>query len=590
MSLSKRPFSVRVRLGMLVLLALAPVVGLLFYAAQEQGRESASNARSKALDLVKIAALAQEYLVTETSQLLSFAAGNPAVQSGDPAACNAYLAELLKQYPLYTSLVVADLKGDLYCSAIPLAGPTNVAARPHFQRAVATREFTVGGYSVGQTTGKAILSFGSPVISPQGELKGVAFAGLDLSWLNGLITTTQLQLPPGSVLHVVDSNGIILARYLNPQEWVGKTVLEQPLVQHILAARGEGTVDGPSLDGIPSLFAFTFLGPPTTTGSVYVAVGIPQSLAYAPARAALQRNLLGLGVAAAVALAVVWFGIELVVTRPVRVLIRATQRVAAGDLKARSGLNPRNVGELGQLAEAFDRMALDLEEREGERARIEQDRLQLTEERVRRARSETLLEEVQHRVKNSLQVAASLLSLQADKLQDPAGQTALKESEARLRTMAIVHAKLFAQEGTALLDFGAHLREIVPAMIEAQTEPAKISWQISADQVLLEWDTAVPCALIVNELVTNALKHAFPGGRQGAVQIGLHEEERGRFVLRVRDDGVGFPAHIDYRNSDSLGLQLVQALTKQLHGTIELERGTSTLFTVRFSAIEKRGL
>ncbi|MFH1908866.1 MAG: cache domain-containing protein, partial [Chloroflexota bacterium] len=291
----------------------------------------------------------------------------PEIRSGDPAGCSALLAELLKQYPGYTNLGVAALNGDLLCSAIPTSGPINYADREWFQRVLQTRNFVVGDYVIGRTTGKATLPWAYPVMNEAGELNFVVFAGTDLAFVNQLVATVQF--PEGTVATVLDSDGTILAHYPDPEQWVGKTPQDAPIVQAILT-QGEGTVETTGLDGVQRLYAFATLGEAAHVEG-YVAVGIPSQVAYSGVNRILFDNLIGLGLAAILTFAAAWLGGEFFILRRTRALARTTQQLTSGDLSARTGIT-RPRGELSQLGHAFDQMAAALQEREVERKQVEE--------------------------------------------------------------------------------------------------------------------------------------------------------------------------------------------------------------------------
>jgi two-component sensor histidine kinase/HAMP domain-containing protein len=569
--------SIRVRILLLILLAFIPALLLILYNAREQRREDIQEAQVQALSIVSLASSRQNQLIDDTHQLLSFLSLRPAIQTGDGPACSAYLAELLLHYPSYTGFVAADLNGDLYCSAIPLPAAASVAGHPHFEHALLTRDFSVGDYQVGTDVGGPFLAFAYPVIEPQGALKGVIFATLDIGWLNEFSADTGL--PAGSTIAVIDSRGTVLSRYPNGQDWVGKSALGQPLVQHVLSSN-EGVFDGVGLESEERLFAFTRLGGPSLSGDVYIALGIPKALALEPAEQALQRNLLGLAITFALAIAIVLFGAELFMVRFVRTLVDATRKLAAGNLSHRIG-QTAGPGELRHLSDAFDQMAHQLEQREEDRLKAEESRAQLARERARRERSEVLLREIDHRVKNSLQIAASLISLQARNLQDPQTRSALKDSESRIRTMANIHARLRLSNDNTLVDFQSYLQEVAPAMLQAHTNSSKVNLKVTSDRVLLNVEKAVPCALIVNELVTNAIKHAFPGDKKGTIHVQFTNGD-GRCTLTVADDGVGLPEDLNLQTASSLGYQLVNALTLQLHGALDLQRNGGASVSVSF--------
>jgi len=195
---------------------------------------------------------------------------------------------------------------------------------------------------------------------------------------------------------------------------------------------------------------------------------------------------------------------------------------------------------------------------------------------------EVLLKEIHHRVKNNMQVISSLLSLQSSYISDPRVLAIFNDSQNRVKSMALIHEKLYQSKNLARVDFGEYTRSLISHLFDSYgVDPERISTEVQSDGVDLAIDTGRSCGLIVNELVSNALKHAFPGGRKGRVTVGL-ERANGTCILRVSDDGVGFPAHVDFRNTESLGLQLVNTLTEQLEGNIELSCNGGTTFTISF--------
>jgi two-component sensor histidine kinase/CHASE1-domain containing sensor protein len=198
---------------------------------------------------------------------------------------------------------------------------------------------------------------------------------------------------------------------------------------------------------------------------------------------------------------------------------------------------------------------------------------------------EVLLKEVHHRVKNNLQVICSLLNLQAGDIPEPQTREMFTDSQQRVRSMALVHEKLYQAEDLARIDFAEYVRSLATYLIRSYRPAATpITLRVEGAEVFLEVDKAVPCGLIVNELVSNALKHAFPAGRRGEICISLRAETKKHLILRVSDDGVGFPSGLDFRQTRSLGLQLVTTLIEQLQGTIELQHHSGTTFQLRFPA------
>ena len=196
---------------------------------------------------------------------------------------------------------------------------------------------------------------------------------------------------------------------------------------------------------------------------------------------------------------------------------------------------------------------------------------------------EVLLKEVHHRVKNNLQIVSSLLELQSDALDNAALLAQFRDSQDRIRSMALVHETLYQSQELARLDLARYIHTLSAQLVQSYNiDPQRISVLIQVDPIVLDMDQAIPCGLILNELLSNAFKYAFPQNRTGAVHVELHADTAQQAALVVRDNGIGFPDEIDFRHTESLGLQLVAMLTEQLQGTIALERADGTTFTLTF--------
>jgi PAS domain S-box-containing protein len=208
-----------------------------------------------------------------------------------------------------------------------------------------------------------------------------------------------------------------------------------------------------------------------------------------------------------------------------------------------------------------------------------------TEERIRASLAEktVLLKEVHHRVKNNLQIICALLDLQSDSIADAQSRTCFQESQDRIRSMALVHEQLYRSRDFASIDFADYIDNLAMYLFNSYVKNTeRIIMRVEADSVSLGIDLSIPCGLIVNELVSNSLKHAFPDNRKGEIAIGLSADDEGLITLTVTDDGVGFPVDFDFMNTQSLGLQLVSMLVKQLQGGIELRNDDGASFVVRF--------
>lgn len=204
---------------------------------------------------------------------------------------------------------------------------------------------------------------------------------------------------------------------------------------------------------------------------------------------------------------------------------------------------------------------------------------------------ESLLKEIHHRVKNNLQVISSVLRLQSDYVKDAQVLELFKDSQNRIRSMALIHEKLYQSSDLSRINLSEYLTELTGNLMRSYTSGAvPIRLKITSGDVWLNIDTAIPCGLIINELVSNSLKHAFPRPQEtNEIEIEIQQTDAEQFTLTVRDNGIGFPETLDFRNTESLGLELVCIFTEQLGGRIELDRSNGTAFTLTFSEMSDTG-
>ena len=211
----------------------------------------------------------------------------------------------------------------------------------------------------------------------------------------------------------------------------------------------------------------------------------------------------------------------------------------------------------------------------------------LAEDRIKASleEKEILLREIHHRVKNNMQVVISLLRLQSDKIKDQQYVEMLKESQDRIKSMALIHEKLYQSEDFANIDFDGYVKALVNSLFVSHgANPDKIASKIEIKDISLGLDYAIPCGLIINELVSNSLKYAFPNEREGEIRIGLQKTSENEVELTVSDNGIGIPEELDFGTIESLGLDLVKVLAEhQLGGKIELKRAGGTSFSFRFT-------
>lgn len=207
------------------------------------------------------------------------------------------------------------------------------------------------------------------------------------------------------------------------------------------------------------------------------------------------------------------------------------------------------------------------------------------EERIQASlkEKEVLLQEIHHRVKNNLGIVSSLLQMQCRRTQDSQAIAILRDSQNRIASIALVHEKLYRSEDLANIDFAQYIRDLTIHLFDSyNVKSSQIHLNIQVDGTSLDIDTAIPCGLIINELVSNALKYAFPDGRTGEIQVKFYQENDGYLTLIIRDNGVGLPADFDSKKTKTLGTNLVQGLVKQLRGSVDINCRQGTEFKISF--------
>jgi PAS domain S-box-containing protein len=210
------------------------------------------------------------------------------------------------------------------------------------------------------------------------------------------------------------------------------------------------------------------------------------------------------------------------------------------------------------------------------RKRLEAEMVQSLQEK------EVLLKEIHHRVKNNIQVISSILSLQSNQATDPATREIFRETQNKVRGIALIHEKLYRSRSFSRINYEEYLKDIANHTFQSYTiDPGQVGLRIDAGGVAIDIGKAVPLSLIVTELLSNALKHGFPDGRKGEIAIAIRPVDR-NLVLTFSDNGIGLPETVSFDKGDTLGMRLLAGLTRQLSGTIAVDRTGGTAFTITF--------
>jgi len=352
--------SLRFRLMLLGFLAVVPSFALLFSLNLNERARIYATAEQDGLQLARYAATDQQRHIDDARHLLMIIAQLPQAQSTDIDGCNVFFAELLGHNPEYTNMGVIRPDGSIICSAVPLTESVNVADRAYFRRAMEVGGFVLGEYQVGRVSGQPSLPVAYPVFGDDGAVRGVVYAAIDLQWLTRL--ATEIRVPPGTIISLMDSEGTILSRYPDPERYIGKSTRNVQVIREAFA-RGEGTTITDGSDGVERTYVVTALPSGDPSQRIYLTAGIPLAPALAAGTTRFLVGLLLLGIVAAAGVTILWIGSDAFILRQVRALLQATQQLSTGDLSARTGLTGGQ-GELGELARSFDAMTASLQRNE----------------------------------------------------------------------------------------------------------------------------------------------------------------------------------------------------------------------------------
>ena len=376
----------RVRIIILVLLAILPALGLIIYTAIEQRRLGVEAAKAEALRIARLASGTHERLIEGARQLLITLSQLEQVQAQNAPACTALFSNLVRLEPIYANIGGIRVDGSLFADAMGTKSNPNLSDRAYFRDCTNRLDFSFGSYQIGRITGKPSFNLAYPIRDKSDRLTGVVYAALDLSWLKNVVTNADM--PANVSITVIDSKRITLVRHPDPEgKFAGKSLdefyprrPERPLseaLQDRMSAEPRL-----SRDGTWRLYASTPLQHQivnTNERPPRVTIGIPLAVAYADANRILWRNLVLLGLATFLALVAAWYAGDFFVLKHVHSLVGVTQRLKRGDLSARTGVMTVD-GELNQLAHAFDDMAESLQQRISERERAEMQLMEANEQ------------------------------------------------------------------------------------------------------------------------------------------------------------------------------------------------------------------
>ena len=595
--------TIRARLTWLVLFALLPAIAVIVY-DEIQFRRRIFQAIHR--ETVRIGAMAQERiesLIEQSRAELRTLSHMSEIQAMN-ASSSERLAEVLSDEDIFTSLAIADPSGKIVCSAIPFQGEVRFEGVESFKTAVATGAFSVGKYHFNPISHKPGLDLACPLHDRQGKLSGVLVASLGFGWLGDF--TARADLPKEAALVVLDSDGVILARTLEPGKWEGRSVREAPFVQTVLGAARAGTATIRGFDGIDRLYAYAPIRIGATEANAFLAVGIPTTVAEAEARRSLMRNLLILMIGGLVSVGIAWYVSEKLFLRDTRAVLSTARRLQTGDLSARTGLPPGS-GELRELAQALDKGVSSLE-----KASIELVAAREAAEAANRAKS-SFLAVMSHEIRTPMNAIINMTGLALDTNLTPRQQHYLSVAHSSSKNLLgiindILDFSKIEAEKLELEQAPFSLRKVLDEVTE--TFRAKV---IEKHVELVTYvpvdipDGLIGDALRFRQVITNLVGNAFKFTDKGevSVKVAMRDprelrdgvpREQVDLVVSVRDTGIGiteeqkgrlFHAFSQADTSTSrkyggtgLGLAISQRLAQMMGGdlTLESEPGVGTTF------------
>lgn len=576
--------NLRARLVAVILLALLPAFVLLISISALERDRAEESARLESMALAQLLKTQYEGTISNMHQSLQWLSDYPELTGGDRAACDARLQRFQSVTDDLLTLSVFDARGAVLCdtSDRPAADWRTVTDQLFFRRALETGTFAVGDLQVDAVSGRRYLTVGYPILDESGEVQAVIGAGLDAVRLGQRLTNTQFY--QHAALLLIDRAGAVILRYPDPERFVGQDATDLELFRQVQAT-GEGWAEAPGLTGARRIFGFTPIGP-AHAPDLYALAGLSEEYVYAGARRMLRLSLTGLTVIGLVALLAAWLSAELMIVRRTKRVVHAAERMAAGDLSARAGLQG-DFSEVGQLAQAFDTMAASLQERDTENARLIAEMQQLNaglEARVVK-RTEQLLvsntrlvasqSELRRLSEELMRITEQERTRISREIHDQLGQllTAVK-MELRAIDRALARdpqvASEHIRETSGLVDetirtvrrISADLRPGIlddfglAAAIEWQTEQFKkrtgmeLALEAEIVEESLSKDMATAAFRILQEALTNVARHS----EATSVNVAVRTTDA-ELLLTIGDNGKGLHPDPNHRSFGVVGMR-----------------------------------
>lgn len=355
----------RSRLVLLGVIVFTPLFAFLFYAVVDHRTVAKSEALRDIRALTDTVHTEYQSVLGQGRQLGKLLSELGRVREGRAADCSKLLATIEPLYVPFPQIAVTDREGRIFCSAIPLAEPTSAADRKYFKEAVKRREFVVSEPIMGRVSKRPVVVLATPYLVENGGVGGVIIVSLDIGWVNDALA--RFKFPPGSTIGIANDDDVIVARYPDSQNWIGRSIRDSVFFGEILKRGTAGSFEDVGLDGVERIF--TFVRHETDSVRSVTWAGIPTDQVYGPIHSTYVTRAVSLALGALAVLFLAWWVGKRIFLDPLSALLRAAGRLGKGDLAARSGVGGVS-GEMGQLARTIDYMAEGVQRREEDLKRV----------------------------------------------------------------------------------------------------------------------------------------------------------------------------------------------------------------------------
>lgn len=546
----------RGRLLLFMVAAFIPLIGLAGAYAWADFDRGLAGARREAVLLREAAAARHGAEMDVVEEMLRSLAGRAELLAMSPEACDATLAiahELFRER--YANVWILDADGRLRCSALPAAHGVDYGHLGYFRLVQAGRRPALGGFTTGVISRRLVLPSAAPMLAPDGSLRAVVAASVFLDYL----VRTQRAAMVTATHHIwlIDHAATAVTLTGAPESALpGAGVLER------IATEGAQTFEDQARSGATHVWSVDVVEP-----GLRLMVGLPLDDIRRAAHDTLVARLRDLGLFVGLCIGAVLLGVELSVVRPLRRLALRVRGWSPGEpfRPVEQTYDPPEVQDLDTaLLAASNAIG-------GREADL----------RNAIAQRDLMMEEMNHRVHNNLQIIASLLSMQADSTHRADVRAEFAVARDRVRALAILYRHLSVRTTPGRVALRPFIEELCRQLVEAERAAPdnRVVMIVDVDPVDIAADRADSLTLLITEAVSNAVQHAFPDGRTGTITVSLRQEGDGA-LLRIQDDGMGLPA--DAEGGPALGLKLIRGFASHLGGTAEIGGVGGTLVLVRF--------